>query len=122
MKLRSFAGFVAPSVLLMLGLLALPLLMTVLLSVRNCALEMELATVQQTGPFGAHQVTTQRARVDASGAAVQACRWVGLDYYRKVLGLADNTPIVIVKRMRCMASFRSKVTAASASRASRPRS
>ena len=91
MKLRSFAGFVAPSVLLMLGLLALPLLMTVLLSVRNCALEMELATVQQTGPFGAHQVTTQRARVDASGAAVQACRWVGLDYYRTVLGL-DKAP------------------------------
>ena len=87
MKLRSFVGFVAPSVLLMLALLALPMVMTVLLSVRNCALQMELVTVQQTGPFGAHAVTTQRAQVDASGKAVQVCRWVGLDYYRTVLGL-----------------------------------
>ncbi len=87
MKLRSFVGFVAPSVLLMLALLALPMVMTVLLSVRNCALQMELVTVQQTGPFGAHKVTTQRARVDANGQAVQRCGWVGFDYYRKVLGL-----------------------------------
>lgn len=95
MKLRSFAGFVGPSVFLMLALLALPMLMTAMLSVRNCALEMELVTVQQTGPFGAHEVTTQRARVDATGRAVQTCQWVGLDHYRKVLGLdtapADNT-------------------------------
>ena len=92
MKLRSFAGFVAPSVLLMLALLALPMVMTALLSVRNCALEMEFVTVQQTGPFGAHEVTTQRARVDAGGQAVQACEWVGLDYYRKVLGLEVAAP------------------------------
>ena len=87
MKLRSFAGFVAPSVILMLGLLALPLVMTVLLSVRNCAFELELATVQQSGPFGAHEVTTQRAKIDGQGKAVQQCRWVGLSYYRQVLGL-----------------------------------
>lgn len=89
MKLRSFAGFVGPSVFLMLALLALPMLMTAVLSVRNCALEMELVTVQQTGPFGAHEVTTQRAKVDASGQAVQTCQWVGLEYYRKVLGLEN---------------------------------
>ena len=92
MKLRSFAGFVAPSVLLMVALLALPMVMTVLLSVRNCALQMELVTVQQTGPFGAHQVTTQRAKVDAKGQAVQSCTWVGLDYYCKVLGLGLDAP------------------------------
>ena len=92
MKLHSFAGFVAPSVLLMLALLALPMVMTVLLSVRNCALQMELVTVQQTGPFGAHAVTTQRAQVNADGKAVQQCRWVGLDYYRTVLGLEKSTP------------------------------
>ena len=91
MRLRKFAGFVGPSVFLMLALLALPMVMTVLLSVRNCALEMELVTVQQTGPFGAHEVTTQRARVDASGQAVQTCQWVGLAYYRNVLGL-DAAP------------------------------
>ena len=87
MKLRSFVGFVAPSVFLMLVLLALPLVMTVLLSVRNCAFELELATVQQSGPFGTHEVTTQRAKLDAQGKAVEQCRWVGLDYYRTVLGL-----------------------------------
>ena len=87
MKLRSFIGFVAPSVLLMLALLALPMVMTGLLSLRNCALEMELVSVQQTGPFGAHAVITQRAKVDALGEAVRVCRWVGLDHYRKVLGL-----------------------------------
>ncbi len=91
MKLRSFVGFVAPSVLLMLALLALPMVMTVLLSVRNCALQMELVTAQQTGPFGAHAVTTQRAQVNASGQAVQSCRWVGLEHYRTVLGLDIGT-------------------------------
>ena len=49
MKARSFIQFTAPSVLLMLGLLALPLLMTFWLSVHNCALDLELVTVQQTG-------------------------------------------------------------------------
>ena len=90
MKRRSFIGFTAPSVLLMLGLLALPLVMTLLLSLRNCAFELELVTVQQSGPFGSHAVTTQRARLDASGQAVQHCGWVGLDYYRKVLGLQGS--------------------------------
>ena len=93
MKLRSFVGFAGPSVLLMLALLALPLVITAVLSVRNCALQMELVSVQQTGPFGAHAVTTQRARVDAKGQALQTCQWVGLAYYRKVLGL-DNTSAV----------------------------
>jgi multiple sugar transport system permease protein len=31
-------------------------------------------------------VLTQRARLDADGRAIQTCRFVGLDYYRKVLG------------------------------------
>ena len=35
MKPRSFAGFVAPTVLLMLALLALPMVMTLVLSVRD---------------------------------------------------------------------------------------
>jgi multiple sugar transport system permease protein len=84
---RSFAAFVAPSVLLMLLLLALPLAMTVALSLRHCAPVMELATVQQSGPFGTHAVTTQRARLDAGGRVVQECRFAGLEYYRKVLGV-----------------------------------
>ena len=114
MKLRSFAGFVAPSVLLMAALLGLPMVMTVLLSVRNCALQMELVTVQQTGPFGSHAVTTQRAQVDASGKAVQVCRWVGLDYYRTVLGLdqAQADPVAVPAAVPVVAPATAAATAA----------
>ena len=73
--------------LLMLGLLAFPMVMTLWLSVRNCTPQMALVTVQQTGPFGAATVTTQRAKVDAAGRAVLDCRFVGLTYYRNILGL-----------------------------------
>ena len=91
MKLKSFLGFSAPSVVLMLLLLALPMLMTGWLSVRNCAFDMELAVVVQTGPFGSSEVTTQRAKVDAAGRPMLQCRFVGAEYYRKVLGL-DTAP------------------------------
>ena len=90
MKTRSFIQFTVPSVVLMLALLALPLGMTFWLSVRNCAPELELVSVKQTGPFGAQEVVTQRARVDASGNVVEHCAFVGLHYYRKILGLAAN--------------------------------
>jgi multiple sugar transport system permease protein len=87
MKLRSFVQFTAPSVLLMLALLALPLLMTLWLSLRNCTPDMQLVTVQQSGPFGTQAVVTQRAREGADGRAVLNCEFVGLAYYRAVLGL-----------------------------------
>ncbi len=87
MNARSFWGFAAPSVLLMAALLALPLLMTLWLSVHHCAPDLQLVTVQQTGPFGSQPVVTQRARTDAAGRPQQICSYVGLDYYRKLLGL-----------------------------------
>jgi multiple sugar transport system permease protein len=87
MKLRSFVQFTAPSVLLMLALLALPLAMTFWLSVRNCTADLELVTVQQTGPFGAQEVVTQRARLNSKGQVEETCRFVGTEYYRKILGL-----------------------------------
>ena len=90
MKTRTFLQFIAPSVALMLALMALPLIMTVYLSVRNCALEMEVVTEKQSGPFGSKDIVTQRAKVDANGKVIQTCRFVGGDYYRKVLGL-DNS-------------------------------
>jgi multiple sugar transport system permease protein len=86
MKLRSFVQFTAPSVLLMLALLALPLAMTFWLSVRNCTADLELVTVQQTGPFGAQEVVTQRARLNSKGQVEETCRFVGTEYYRKILG------------------------------------
>jgi multiple sugar transport system permease protein len=91
MRLGTFARFSAPSVALMLLLLALPMAMTLWLSMRNCTPELELASVEVTGPFPTHTVTTQRARLDAAGRPVQQCAFVGLDYYRKVLGL-DTPP------------------------------
>ena len=104
MKTRSFLQFVAPSVLMMLALLALPLAMTLWLSVRNCTPALELVSVQQTGPFGAQTVTTQRVRTDANGRALETCQFVGADYYRKILELevaaagADNTAAAAIAK------------------------
>jgi multiple sugar transport system permease protein len=88
MKLGTFARFVAPSLLLMLALMAAPLVMTLALSLRHCAPEMETVTVRQSGPFGSQEVVTQRVRTDARGEPVRTCRFAGLAYYRKVLGIA----------------------------------
>ena len=91
MKTRTFLRFVAPSVAMMLALMALPLAITFYLSVHNCALEMETVTQQQSGPFGTQEVVTQRAKIGSDGKAVQQCGYVGLDYFRKVLGLDGGT-------------------------------
>ena len=87
MKLRTFIQFVSPSVALMIGLMAVPLAITFFLSMRNCVMDMELVTVQQSGPFGTHDLVTQRAKLGADGRAIQTCEFVGGDYYRKVLGI-----------------------------------
>ena len=92
MKTRSFVQFTAPSVVVMLALLALPLVMTFWLSVRNCAPELELVVVTQTGPFEPQRVVTQRARVNPAGQIVENCTFVGFDYYRKLLGLVRDDP------------------------------
>lgn len=91
MKTRSFLQFVGPSVALMLLLLAAPLVITFYLSVRNCALEMEMVKVEESTPFGKKETLTQRAKVDAQGRTLQTCRFVGMEYYRKVLGLDADT-------------------------------
>ena len=90
MKLKSFIQFVAPSVGLMVALMAIPLAITFYLSARNCAFEMEVVTVTETTPFGSKDVITQRAKLDDSGKAIKTCRFVGAEYYRKVLGLDTN--------------------------------
>lgn len=87
MKTRSFLSFVAPSVVLMLGLMAVPLLLTFYLSTRHCAPEMEMVTVRQSGPFGTQETVTQQVRKGPDGQPLQSCRFVGLEYYQKVLGL-----------------------------------
>lgn len=91
MRFPTFARFAAPSVVLMVALLALPLLVTFYLSVRNCTLQMELVVEEQSGPFGVSRVETMRAKVDASGTPIRACRYVGAHYFKRVLGLSSNT-------------------------------
>jgi multiple sugar transport system permease protein len=86
-RLPTFARFVAPSVLLMLALMALPLLVTFYLSVRNCVPDMEIVKVQQSGPFGSTESVTQQVKLDASGKPITLCKFVGLQYFRSVLGL-----------------------------------
>jgi multiple sugar transport system permease protein len=71
----------------MLLLLALPLAVTFYLSVRSCALQMEVVTVTESSPFGTKEVVTQRAVLGPDGRALSVCRFVGLEYFRKVLGL-----------------------------------
>ncbi|MFM7332740.1 MAG: carbohydrate ABC transporter permease [Brachymonas sp.] len=88
MKLPTFARFVAPSVLLMLTLMALPLLVTFYLSVRNCVPDMEIVKVQQSGPFGTTESVTQQVKVDAQGKPITICKFVGLEYFRSVLGIS----------------------------------
>lgn len=90
MKTSTFARFVGPSAFLMLSLMALPLLVTFYLSIRNCVPDMEIVKVQQSGPFGSTESITQRVKVDASGKAVTLCRFVGLDYFRSVLGIKNS--------------------------------
>ena len=70
--------------------MALPLLVTFYLSVRNCVPDMEIVKVQQSGPFGSTESITQRVRVDGNGKALTICRFVGLDYFRSVLGVKDS--------------------------------
>jgi len=95
MKTRSFVQFVAPSVAMMLLLLAAPMVITFYLSVRNCALEMEVVKVEESTPFGKRETITQRAKLDANGRAIESCEFVGLDYYRKVLGLDKSVPLQV---------------------------
>ena len=71
-------------------LMAAPLLLTGYLSVRNCSMQMELVQAQESTPFGTQQILSHQAKLDAAGSALQICEFVGLDYYRKVLGLTHG--------------------------------
>ncbi|MEO8545155.1 MAG: sugar ABC transporter permease [Burkholderiaceae bacterium] len=93
MKTKSFLQFVGPSVALMVLLLAAPMVITLYLSVRNCAYEMEMVKVEESTPFGKRETLTQRAKLDSSGRAIEKCEFVGFDYYRKVLGLDKSASV-----------------------------
>jgi multiple sugar transport system permease protein len=90
MNLSTFFRFVSPSVALMLVLLAAPLFLTAYLSVRNCSLEMELVKASESTPFGVQEILAHQAKIGTNGKAVQNCKFVGLEYYQKILGLHDT--------------------------------
>lgn len=92
MNRRSFAGFVAPSVLAMLLLILLPLLGTAWLSLHESYVKTELAEVRTSVPLfgGMSRVEVRRvpqAVRDAAGIPVRVWDFVGLDNYANVLGL-----------------------------------
>jgi multiple sugar transport system permease protein len=90
-KTRTFFQFIAPSLALMLVLMAAPLVMTGYLSVRNCSLQMELVKAQESTPFGEQEILSHQAKLGSNGKALQTCEFVGFDYYRKVLGWSDSS-------------------------------
>ena len=75
----------------MLVLMAAPLVLTGYLSVRNCSLQMELVKAQESTPFGTHEILSYQAKLSGDGKALENCRFVGLDYYRKVLGISEGS-------------------------------
>ena len=87
MKTKTFLQFIGPSLALMLVLMAAPLVLTAYLSVRNCSLQMELVKAQESTPFGTQEILSYQAKLGADGDALQTCEFVGLEYYRKVLGI-----------------------------------
>lgn len=74
----------------MVALMAAPLVLTGYLSVRNCSLQMELVKAQESTPFGTHEILAHQAKIGSIGQALESCRFVGLDYYRKVLGISEG--------------------------------
>ena len=74
---------------MMFTLMALPLCITLYLSMRNCTLSMEMVTQIQSGPFGTEEVVSQQAKIGADGKAIESCKYVGFQYFRGVLGLDD---------------------------------
>jgi multiple sugar transport system permease protein len=91
MTARQFFQFIGPSLTLMLVLMAAPLFLTGYLSVRNCSLQMELVKANESTPFGTQEILSHQAKIGADGKAVQNCQFVGLDYYKKVLGLNEDS-------------------------------
>ena len=74
----------------MVVLMAAPLVLTGYLSVRNSSLQMELVKAQESTPFGTHEILAHQAKIGSDGKALESCRFVGLDYYRKVLGINNE--------------------------------
>ena len=77
MRLSTFLRFVGPSAGLMLLLLALPLVVTFYLSVRNCTLQMETVTVTESSPFGTKEWVTTMSTGRFSSSSIRLSVFAG---------------------------------------------
>ena len=91
MKPRQFFAFVAPSLLLMLVFIALPLISVLVQSFQLTQNQFEVVEIERCTPgfFGGEEqcTTTTRSRpvLDENGTPVTETRWVGLDTYTSVV-------------------------------------
>lgn len=86
MKLPTFMRFVTPSTVLMTVLLAAPLMMTAVLSLRQCQPEFEVRNVELSTPFGSELVLMQMAKLGLDLLPTQRCDFAGALYFRSLLG------------------------------------
>ena len=90
MKFKTFAAFVAPSVLMMLIFIALPLASVLIQSFQNTTPELETVEVETCSAGFLEQVCTTEVKtqpvLDENGNVIINTEWVGFDNYANVLG------------------------------------
>lgn len=85
MPLRTFLAFVAPSVLAMLVMIAIPLCGVAWLSLWNSYTRTEIVEVQTRSPFGVTLERLSRPVLGPDGEAVRVREWYGLGNFDSVV-------------------------------------
>ncbi len=89
MPFRTFLGFVLPSVVAMLMLIALPLGGVAYLSLWNSYTKTSFVETEMRTPLGPRKESRAVAEVDAQGRPVVVREWYGTRNYETVLGTAN---------------------------------
>jgi multiple sugar transport system permease protein len=112
MPLRTFLGFIFPSALAMLLLIAIPLGGVISLSFWNSFTKTRFVETEFKTPLGVRKESRAVAEMDAAGRPVQVREWYGWRNYQTVLGIgqwqealaldrgtaADGTPTTLWQR------------------------
>lgn len=85
MRRRTFIAFVAPSLVVMAALIALPLVSVFAQSFFVTTEVMQTVVQKNCDPFGCKTEEVLTPVVDAAGNIVRETRWVGFDNYRALL-------------------------------------
>lgn len=85
MKPRTFIAFVAPSLVVMTLLIALPLISVLVQSFQLTSEVMEVRVQESCGPFGCKQERTLTPVTDAQGNIIRETKWVGWNNYKQLL-------------------------------------